>query len=327
MLWHCRFPSNPTRLKTTIFLFEMTTSVNRRIGFQSTEGYSAYNQSVAALYAPHDGFKDAMLNAGLISDVVAIPDGQIHRFRSDGDKNRDSWYVFFGDGGAFGNWHTGLKETWFMGCASQSDRRKIQMQIKAAQKARRNDLEHQYRRSARIAARRWQKATFATEHPYLKAKGVCSHGLKIEDKNLLVPVCHKQQIWSLQSIYPDGRKRFLSRGRTGGCYFPIGTPGKRIWLAEGYATAATVHELTGDAVVCAFNAGNLTKVAAHIRAQFIDREVWVAADHDEAGLKAAREAMRLHTLEGLKVPAEWETDWNDHHTSFGPEKTLEALSS
>ena len=43
-------------------------------------------------------------------------DGQLHRFRVDGDKagSKNGWCVFYGDGipaGAFGSWKTGLSET------------------------------------------------------------------------------------------------------------------------------------------------------------------------------------------------------------------------
>jgi putative DNA primase/helicase len=164
-----------------------------------------------------------------------------------------------------------------------------------------------------------------TEHAYLKAKGVSAHGLKIEDDHLLVPVCHDRRIWSLQIISADGNKRFLSGGRISGGYFPIGTLGNRIWLTEGYATAATVHEVTGDSVVCAFNASNLVKVARHIRDQFIDLEIFVAADNDEAGIKAAKEAMRRHTLEGASWPDMIMADWNDYCAVYGANRTMTAL--
>ena len=61
---------------------EVTPSEKRLSGYVSTEGYGPYTQSVAVLYSPHDGFKDAMLNVGLISDVVVIPDGQITSLQS-----------------------------------------------------------------------------------------------------------------------------------------------------------------------------------------------------------------------------------------------------
>jgi putative DNA primase/helicase len=307
----------------------VTTSVNTRIGYISTEGYGPYTQSVAALYAPHDGFKAAMLNANLISDVDIIPDGEIHRFKADGDKNQDSWYVFYGDGGAFGNWRTTLRETWFRGDLNDERKREIRKDVIAAQKAAREKTAQQHLKTAATARRRWDAAKPATEHLYLTAKNVRSHGLRIEGTNLLIPMWHEKRLWSLQTIAVDGdgfKKRFMWHGRKSGCYVPIGKPSKRIWIAEGYATAATIHEVTGDCVVCAFDANNLVKVAATIRTLFIEREVHVAADNDDAGIKAAQDAMKQHDLEGWVAPDEWKTDWNDHCSRYGRDKTLEALN-
>jgi putative DNA primase/helicase len=306
----------------------VTTSVNTRIGYISTEGYGQYTQSVAALYAPHDGFKAAMLNASLVSDVDIIPDGEIHRFKADGDKNQDSWYVFYGDGGAFGNWRTTLRETWFRGDLNDDRKREIRKDVVATQKTAREKTARQHLQTAANARRRWDAAKPGTEHPYLTAKNVQSHGLKIEGINLLIPMWHEQRLWSLQTIAVDGdgfRKRFMWHGRKSGCYLPIGTPGQRVWLAEGYATAATIHEVTGDCVVCAFDASNLIKVAATIRPLFIEREVYIAADNDDAGIKAAQDAMKQHDLEGWVAPDDWKTDWNDHCARYGKEKTLQEL--
>jgi putative DNA primase/helicase len=192
-------------------------------------------------------------------------------------------------------------------------------------KAQREKLDRKHRQAARIAIRRWRAAAPATNHPYLKAKGVCSHGLRVEGFSLLVPLLSRRKICSLQTIAPNGDKRFLSGGRVSGCYFPVGTPVERIWLAEGYATAATVHEVTGDYVVCAFNAGNLVKVAGHIRERFIDHEIFIAADNDEAGVAAAMKAVNRHALEGAKWPDTMKYDWNDYCAAHGPDQTMKAL--
>jgi putative DNA primase/helicase len=298
-------------------------------GFIARDGFPQHTQSVAALYAPHDGFLNAMNCAGLVSDVLVIPDGRIHRFKADGDKNQDSWYVFYGDGGAFGNWRTTLRETWFRGDLNDDRKREIRKDVVATQKTAREKTARQHLQTAANARRRWDAAKPGTEHPYLTAKNVQSHGLRIEGTNLLIPMWHEQRLWSLQTIAVDGdgfRKRFMWHGRKSGCYLPIGAPGQRIWLAEGYSTAATVYEVTGDCVVCAFDAYNLVKVAAHIRTQFIDHEMYVAADNDDAGIKAATETMKLHNLEGWIAPDESNMDWNDHCRKYGKEKTLHGLS-
>jgi putative DNA primase/helicase len=309
--------------------FSKVAASNTSSGFIAREGFTQYNQSVATLYAPHDGFNEAMLDAGLVSGVVVIPDGQIHRFKADGDKNKASWYVFYGDGGAFGNWRTSLRETWFRGDLNEGRKREIYKEIIATQKAAREKSANQHRQVARTARRRLDAAIPAKTHPYLTAKNVRSYGLRIEGNKLLIPLWHERRLWSLQTIAveDDGfKKRFLWHGRKAGCYFPIGIPGERIWLAEGYSTAATVHEVTGDCVVCAFDAHNLVKVAKHVRAQFIDHEIYVAADNDEAGIKAATDAMQQHNLEGWVAPDDWRTDWNDHCTKYGAEITLRKLN-
>ncbi|MBK7252207.1 MAG: toprim domain-containing protein [Gammaproteobacteria bacterium] len=75
---------------------------------------------------------------------------------------------------------------------------------------------------------------------------------------LLVPVRDSSgRLMSLQRIGPDGEKRFFYGGHVAGGYFIIGAPGDTVCIAEGYATAASIHEATGHAVAVAFNAGNL----------------------------------------------------------------------
>ena len=48
-------------------------------------------------------------------------------------------------------------------------------------------------------------------------------------------------------------------------------------IAEGYATAATLHELTGMPAIVAFNAGNLMPVAQTWRQLDPDRPIYIAA--------------------------------------------------
>ena len=81
----------------------------------------------------------------------------------------------------------------------------------------------------------------------------------MQGDRLLIPLGDKQdKLWSLQKILPDGEKKFLPGGKVDGCFHLFGKePEKNLCVAEGYATAATIHEATGYAVAVAFNAGNL----------------------------------------------------------------------
>ena len=115
------------------------------------------------------------------------------------------------------------------------------------------------------AARRWGKAKSAEPtHPYLKKKGISPNGLRQDDDILLVPVRDGEgKLHALQTIPPSGDPKLFGKGSaTAGHYFTIGnlatTPA--ICLAEGYATAARIHEMTGCACIVTFSAHNLVSV-------------------------------------------------------------------
>lgn len=71
------------------------------------------------------------------------------------------------------------------------------------------------------------------------------------------------RLWALQGISEKGTKLFPKYGRMKGCFHMLGTPaaGQPVAFVEGYATGATVHELTGWCTVVCFNAGNMQSVA------------------------------------------------------------------
>lgn len=144
-----------------------------------------------------DGFTKAMAQAGLTLPNTIIPDGRLHRFASNGRADGDSgWYVFHDDGvpaGMFGDWRTGLKESW----CSKSDKQLTASERDAhrqrvEQIKRERDVEDQRRHTeaAAEAQRIWDAATPATDdHPYLQPKQVKAHGLREDDHGrLVIPV-------------------------------------------------------------------------------------------------------------------------------------------
>lgn len=71
-------------------------------------------------------------------------------------------------------------------------------------------------------------------------------------------------------------------------------------LAEGYATAASIFEATGQRVLVCFSAGNLPAVALAVRAAMPDVQIVVCADNDlpdkngrRAGIDKVEEAAAL----------------------------------
>jgi putative DNA primase/helicase len=263
-------------------------------------------------------------------DVHPIPDGKIHRFRGPEDKNLNGWYVFHGDYGAFGNWRT-MGDThipWSdRGELAATELSELRKKISAAKRKRQREGKARHDKTAVQAATLWKKATPCIGHTYLMKKGVLSHGLKVHGVHLLVPM-YDGKLWSLQKIAPDGTKLFLPGGKVSGCYYPIGKPKDRVWLAEGYATAATLHELTGDAVACCFNAGNLAKVASTLHRKLPGTRITVGADNDKTGLESASRAAAI--AGGKFIYPEFDdgdsgTDWNDFASVYGKKFTREAI--
>jgi putative DNA primase/helicase len=188
------------------------------------------------------------------------------------------------------------------------------------------------------AIRMWESAGPASEdHPYLKKKGIKAFGVRERDGDLLVPVTDGGELHSLQLIKPNGWKQFLAGGRTRGCYFPIGTPDDVLYVAEGYATAATIHEVTGFSTAAAFSSGQLLTVATTLRAKYPDIRIVVCADNDEdkdknPGLTSARKA--AEAVEGfLAVPdfgkdrPRGESDFNDLNRRAGPEAVRRCIDA
>jgi putative DNA primase/helicase len=168
--------------------------------------------------------------------------------------------------------------------------RQEQARIEAAQAA-----------AAEQAAVQWAEASETGASPYAVRKGVQAHGLRFAVGGwLLVPLRDAAgKLWNLQRIAPakpeNGapEKLFLKGGRKSGLWHLVGdlasggdtgpdTSGPAVLLiAEGYATAATVHEATGYPVAVAFDAGNLQHVARALRQQYPAALLVLCGDDDQ----------------------------------------------
>lgn len=101
------------------------------------------------------------------------------------------------------------------------------------------------------------------------------------------------------------------------------------YVAEGFATAAAIHEVTGRQAAVAFNAGNLKSVAQELRRQWPDRPLVLCADDDvetsgNPGLSAAQAAAQAVPDFGTDRP-EGVTDFNDLAIAQGPEAVRNSL--
>jgi putative DNA primase/helicase len=282
-------------------------------------------------------FEQALLAHGLEPGEIA-PDGVLRRCSSNGSgQDKAGYYALFDNGrgvlgGFFGDWRTGIKEAWISAKAkdlSKKDREEFKARIEAARSQAQEERHKEHKAAAAKGLKIWEAATEAMdEHPYLKTKGVPALGLRVSKRGqLLIPVmdtCGK--LLSLQFIdaEPDEKgkfgKKFLTGGQVGGRYFTITGKREVFYICEGYATGASIHQATGQTVVCAFNAGNLKPVALAVRTRHPKAGLVIAADNDQwtdgnpgkaKAMEAAKEAKALFALPRFKDESSRPTDFND----------------
>lgn len=90
------------------------------------------------------------------------------------------------------------------------------------------------------------------------------------------------KLWSLQSINAQGTKLFPKYGRKSGCFHVLGESQGAVdmALAEGYATAASVHMALGWPVAMSVDSGNLPVVARALRGRHPGVRFMIAGDDD-----------------------------------------------
>ena len=273
---------------------------------------------------------DAIISTGMEPPEQITMDGKIHRFRSGtkgkgGAGDKTGWYVAYGDGipaGRFGDWRTGEEQSWRadVGRAiSPAEEMAHTRRMAEARAARDAEQAKQREVAADTVTAIWTQAQAAdAAHPYLSRKGIQPHGARVTgDGRLIVPLMHPDgTLASVQYIAHDGDTRYHPGGETGGKYWMIGTmdePGP-LYIAEGYATAATIHEVTGRPCVAAYSASNLVKVAGVMRDMHGSaQDIVVVADHDASGVgeRYAEQASAKYGARVAKPPIEG--DANDYH--------------
>ena len=151
------------------------------------------------------------------------------------------------------------------------------------------------------ALRLWTSAKPANPlHPYLLRKQIQPHHARQIGDSLMIPMQNARgDLWNVQFVHPDGTKRYLKGGMTKSLFAFIGEIKEtgRIFIAEGFATGGTVHQLTGKPCMIAFSASNLPSVALTVRRAFPQAEIVICSDNDEAGKRYSEEAAR--SIDGL----------------------------
>lgn len=283
-----------------------------------------------------DNLREFIRENGYSFDPVI--DGQFHEFK---DQDKKGWFVgseFQTKSGkshvvfTFGDFRNDEKFVFNSkddAALTDQDRRELTRK----QKEQEQKIKAEKDRIQVLVAKRCQAEwpTFGTtfqENGYTRKKKISALlGARIErssvnSPNLIVPMRDiHAKLWGYQTILDDGTKTFQPGQRMQGLFHLMGEVTDYLYIVEGFATGAAIHEATGGvAVVVAFNAGNLDEVLGDLRLKYPKLPMVICADDDRyrdknVGVERANEAASRH-LCSVAIPdfrdrTSKPTDFND----------------
>ncbi|MCW7393011.1 DUF5710 domain-containing protein, partial [Escherichia coli] len=304
---------------------------------------------------PVTEFAQVLENAGLVIQGLPQMDGAIHRVATRDDKKgaQSGAYKAYLDGRPSG-WYRDYRSadnsptTWTFSRAENIDPL-ARLHLKASAQQNRDEkerkLQQQYNKQAGYARSYLNGLPQATAHEYLTRKGIrAAPGVRLNNKNeLVIPFSNgRGEIRSYQRIPVTGGKdaRILKGSEKSGNWFAFGTPenGRPLLFAEGFATAASLHEATGLPVLMTVDADNMINVAKNARQIWTDSPFVFCADNDHQrkinkGVSSAKKAA-ASTHGEVIIPAFTEaekaqglTDFNDLDASRGRDAFQRAMNA
>jgi putative DNA primase/helicase len=257
--------------------------------------------------ANYDDVLGQLRDAGLLVDTLEIGTTRMVRCKVEGGgREKRGWYMLHelqtpsGElliVGSYGVWRGNdnssskielrKRDKEFSQEQRDALKRRIAEDRKKAEAAR--------KREADIAARRaediWAKLAPTGESDYLANKGVAPHGLRFTPNgSAVLPLLDANgRLHGLQFLRTAAQAKIARRPAKEfwpaglikkGHFHLIGAPDWIVLVAEGYATAATLHEATGYPVAVAFDAGNLAPVSEALRKRYPKVRILICADDD-----------------------------------------------
>lgn len=287
---------------------------------------------------------------------ASLPDmiepGRLYRFATNGKRGDSSgWLKLFDDlrGGVFGDFRSGLSETWSAGdrnTMTRAQRVALARHVKLAIEERDAQQRRQWARNAKRIAALWAGCL-----PVQAGDPVALYlAHRLRAAHVAMPLCLRlhpalhcwhegERIGAFPAMVaplcsPDGRTVALHRtyltpngekadvptvkkltpasGLLAGACVPLAQPVQGcIGIAEGIETALAASVASGVPTVAAYSAGNLA--AWHWPPGV--RRIVIFADADPAGAEAADKLRQRATLAGLsvnvKTPSRAGADWCD----------------
>lgn len=254
-------------------------------------------------------------------------------------KKNGSLYIFPGAKAMIlHDWQLNITKTWRPQGYSFTHQDKVELNlIREAEKTKR--IKNQQKAIRRCKSIWRQSSSSASNHPYIIKKGIKPYIARVDHfNNLLISGCSiGGELKLLQFISTEGDKRFKSDAPLKGHAALIGDfhNASVVLICEGYATGCSLHEATGQPVVVAFNAGNLTVVSKAMAKVHPTTKLVICADNDhqterKTGVNVGLDKARM-VAEQLNVMLLWPefhpdndgSDFNDIHCQQG----LDALTN
>ena len=246
-----------------------------------------------------------MQKNGISFDGRLQPNGQLHRFSRDLKKNQPDefyigWEIFCSDGNPalvcfYGTWSGGYQTFIFTSWEHDNQiNEQERAYLEKAREARRKEAEIQLEQDRQIRLKKAQniwlqaklESTRAGHTEYLKRKRVKTFGIRFGEDIygndvLIIPLTDaKGTIQAIQYIKGNGEKHI--HGLKKGNFHLLGqvTEQSHIYVVEGYATGASIHEATENPVIVAFDCNNLDSVVAAVRYMYPKNLIAICGDDD-----------------------------------------------
>ena len=236
----------------------------------------------------------------------------------------------------FGSWKTGEQDTyksWEGKEETKAFKKKYTQEMKETNEKLKKEKEKKHQECKDKWSKIFSKCKTNDNHEYLKLKEVEAHCSKVDANDvLLIPLYDETGMVGVQRII-DNEKRFSSGIKLKGSFCPLDKfkQAEYCYIAEGFATAATIQEITDIPTICAFNCHNIAPVIETIRSISPKIKIIIASDSDKVGTKQAFFAAKKHPDVVVRVPKfsvsnpSW-SDFNDLCKFIGKDEAQKQLT-
>lgn len=262
-----------------------------------------------SFYANYDDVLNQLRDHGLLVETLYVDTTKQQRCHTADDKReKRGWYWLSGITidcssyiiGAYGIW-TGADNGKQTVTLAKQQRDSLTQEQRDAQKALHKEAqrkaEAERKRQADKAAEKakaaWQRCAVDGSSPYLTRKQVEAHGVRFgRSGELIIPMTDDSDtIRGLQIIRPKDHPKTIKSGRDKD-FWPFGIASSGTWhligghpknlliIAEGYATAASIHQATGHPVAVVWSANNIMAAATKLRKKHPRAKILICADDD-----------------------------------------------